>query len=174
MTSPVRAAHLAVVLPVVALVVCGATLADARWIDPLPEGGELSDRLEIPSLPRRAPVLPASALEATLDRNPFRSDRSRAPERYRPPGAVAAAAPQVYAAPAVSRPLPTLQGTVAFADGEGLAAVAVPGQPPRLLRVGESFEGFRLTRVSATTATLVGADTTLVLRLPDSPDQDQS
>jgi hypothetical protein len=61
-----------------------------------------------------------------------------------------------------------LTGTVILGPRAGLAAIEVPGRGPRVLAVGDEFEGYRLTRVERGAATLVGPDTTIVLTLLDS------
>jgi hypothetical protein len=76
-----------------------------------------------------------------------------------------------YAAPAYTAPAPSYSfralGTVILPDGSGLAAVAGQSGEGRVLRVGQSIEGFRVVRVAPGVVTLQGADTTLVLRTPD-------
>jgi len=73
------------------------------------------------------------------------------------------------AAESVSVPsVPPLRvlGVAVLADGRGVAAVELPGEPPRLVRVGEEFAGFRLISLLPGEARLESKDTTLVLRLP--------
>ncbi|HEU0054723.1 MAG TPA: hypothetical protein VFQ39_16165, partial [Longimicrobium sp.] len=95
-----------------------------------------------------------------------RADRKRPPGRYRMPGEP----PPVEAPPAnafVPPPPPPalrLLGTVVLADGSGLAALAGQNGQSRVVRIGQSMDGFRLVRVTRGTATLRGNDTTLVLK----------
>jgi hypothetical protein len=129
-----------------------------------------------PAHPRDAAALNRLVLE-TVARNPFRAERSRPAGRYLLPGseapaglATAAASPgvavQLPPPPPSRPPVPQfrLVGTAALGGGRGLAAIEVPGAPPRVVNVGESISGFRLESVSPTEARLRGADTTLVIR----------
>ncbi|MET0398233.1 MAG: hypothetical protein ABW277_15635 [Longimicrobiaceae bacterium] len=130
--------------------------------------------------PRAAGARDAAALDRlvleTVARNPFRAERSRGAGRFRLPGSEAPAGPPgaATAPAAVQLPppppprLPTPQfrlvGTAVLGGGGGLAAIEVPGAPPRVVNVGESISGFRLESVTPVEARLRGADTTLVIR----------
>ncbi|HEX6941025.1 MAG TPA: hypothetical protein VF158_16520 [Longimicrobiales bacterium] len=120
-------------------------------------------------LPRgAAPARSEQAIAAVVARDPFRRDRRRPPERYRPPGRrVAAAVGTALAAPP-RLPVLRLLGTASYEDGRGLAAVASGGDL-RILRVGETLDGLALLRVDRGTATLAGRDTTIILRLRERP-----
>ncbi|HEX5726141.1 MAG TPA: hypothetical protein VFX98_11785, partial [Longimicrobiaceae bacterium] len=111
-----------------------------------------------------------AAVLAAVARDPFRADRKRPPGRYRMPGE-AVTLPETPAPVAMEAPAPVylfrLLGTVVMPGG-GLAALAGQAGEGRVVRVGQEFEGFRLTRVGPATATLVGPDTTLVLQM-DNP-----
>lgn len=120
---------------------------------------------DAPTAAGRARNALAAVIAATVERNPFRPERSPAPDRYhvRVPGEPESAAPAPPPRPAV--PQMKLAGLVASGGGKGMAALEVSGASPRLLSVGDSIAGFRLTWVSATEAHLSRSDTTLVLVL---------
>lgn len=101
-------------------------------------------------------------------RNPFRSDRARAPARFGSITSVAPAAPESHSRPPDSRPAPPelrLLGIVAESPARSLAAVALNGHEPRVLRPGEETGGYRLLGVTATAARFSIGDSVLVLRL---------
>ncbi|WP_420130511.1 hypothetical protein [Longimicrobium sp.] len=115
-------------------------------------------------VPRTASSSDAAILTAVA-RNPFRPDRRRPSGRYRMPGEApppdASALPVAPAAPVYNL---RLLGTVVLPDGSGLAALAGQMGESRIVKTGQSFEGFRVTAVGNGSATLRGNDTTLVLR----------
>ena len=106
------------------------------------------------------------AVLAGTEQNPFRPDRQRPAIRYRLPSERVA---RVTSAPArlVRTPSVRLVGIAHVPGGSGLAALAVSGQAPRLVRVGQVIEGFIVRAVDRSEVTLVGADTTFTLKLPD-------
>jgi hypothetical protein len=149
---------------------CGSAVAEARRLDPLPARAE-PERME--PMPRVAakPGDPSGVLVlATVARDPFRPDRRRPPGRYRLPGEPVPM-PVMPPMPTYAPPPPSYAfrnlGTVVLPDGTGLAAVAGQSGEGRVLRVGQSIDGFRLTRIAPGVITLEGADTTLVLRTPE-------
>ncbi|HYR06875.1 MAG TPA: hypothetical protein VEQ60_03825 [Longimicrobium sp.] len=151
---------------------CGTVVADARRLDALPRRAEPEAMEPMPriALPPRDDA--GVRVLAAVSRDPFRPDRRRPPGRYRLPGeALPPAAMPAYAAPAYTAPAPSYSfralGTVILPDGSGLAAVAGQSGEGRVLRVGQSIEGFRVVRVAPGVVTLEGSDTTLVLRTPD-------
>jgi hypothetical protein len=60
-----------------------------------------------------------------------------------------------------------LQGIAHLANGNALAVLSVGGGTAQLLRVGQSLDQYRLIRVDSSSATLVGADSTIILHLRD-------
>jgi hypothetical protein len=153
---------------------CGGAVAEARRLDPLPARAEPETMEPMPQV-RAKPGDPSGVLVlSTVARDPFRPDRRRPPGRYRLPGEEVPVAP--VAAPVYTPPPPTYTfrnlGTVVLPDGTGLAAVAGQGGGEgRVLRVGQSIDGFRVTRIAPGVVTLRGADTTLVLRTPEGGTQ---
>jgi hypothetical protein len=123
----------------------------------------------MPDVRPRAAAGSDAAVVAAVARDPFRADRRRPPGRYRLPGE-AVAAP---VAPPTEQPVPVwnlrLLGTVVLPDGRGLAAMAGQSGESRIVRTGETIDGFRLTRVTPGSVTLTGNDTTLVLRSGGGP-----
>ena len=115
----------------------------------------------------RVPARDASdgVVLAAVARDPFRADRKRPPGRYRLPGEAPSPAPAIpMGTPAPPVYAYRLLGTVVLADGGGLAALAGPSGEGKVVRTGQSIDQFRLVRVTPGSATLAGADTTLVLR----------
>ncbi len=148
------------------LLLLGAAAAEARWLDPLPAASAPRPAAPMPQVKPRAAARDAAIL-AAVARNPFRPDRRRPSGRYRMPGegSPPAALPMPVAPPAMVSNI-RLLGTVVLPDGTGLAALAGQTGESRMVKTGQSFEGFRVTRVTHGGATLRGADTTLVLRTP--------
>ncbi|HEU4556782.1 MAG TPA: hypothetical protein VFS20_02995 [Longimicrobium sp.] len=149
------------------LLVLGATAAQARRVEPLPGAPAPRRAATMPRVVPRTAAHSDAAILAAVARDPFRADRRRPPGRYRPPGEApppaAAAIPVAPAAPVYNI---RLLGTVVLPDGSGLAALAGQTGESRIVKTGQSFEGFRVTRVNNGSATLRGSDTTLVLRTP--------
>lgn len=148
------------------LLLLGAVAAEARWIEPLPAAPAPPRAAAMPRVTPRAAALSDDAILAAVARNPFRPDRRRPSGRYRMPGQAPPAAPTMPAAPPAMAYNIRLLGTVVLPDGAGLAALAGQTGESRIVKTGQSFEGFRVTRVTHGGATLRGADTTLVLRTP--------
>ncbi|HEX7049245.1 MAG TPA: hypothetical protein VF188_03450 [Longimicrobiales bacterium] len=124
----------------------------------------------LPALPAPRPVGSDSGILAAVARSPFRADRRRPPDRYHLPGErVDVAARERVAPPPALR----LLGTASFEDGSGLAAIAIRGAPPRVIRVGQTLEGMLLVGVAPGTATLTRPDTTLVLHLSTEANQNR-
>jgi hypothetical protein len=144
--------------------VCLTTLAGAWSLDPLPAAA--APTIDgFPAVARRAAAdgLPSERF-ALLFGDPFQSDRAYPAAEYAA-GAEAPADPTfVSAAPSQAI---KLQGVAFLPGGGGLAVLSVGGRPAQLVRPGQVVEGLRLARVDSAGATLIGADTTVVLRLPD-------
>lgn len=152
---------------------CGSAVAEARRLAPLPARAEPEAMEPMPQVAPRPGDASGVAVLATVARDPFRPDRRRPPGRYRLPGEAVPVAPMpapTYTPPPRSYAFRNL-GTVVLPDGTGLAAVAGQSGQGRVLRVGQSIDGFRLTRVAPGVITLEGADTTLVLRTPEGGTQ---
>lgn len=107
-----------------------------------------------------------------VDRDPFRAERRRPPGRYQLPGME----PQLPATqvseeaepPPPSEPLPPMRvlAIAVLGGGQGLAAVEVEGNPPRVLRIGDEIQGFRLISIAPGEVHIQGPDTAFVLQLP--------
>jgi hypothetical protein len=152
---------------------CGTAVAEARRLDPLPARAEPETMEPMPRVIAKPGDESGVLVLSTVARDPFRPDRRRPPGRYRLPGEQVPAAPM--AMPSYTPPPPTYPfrnlGTVVLPDGTGLAAVAGQSGEGRVLRVGQSIDGFRVTRIVPGVVTLRGADTTLVLRTPEGGTQ---
>lgn len=150
---------------------CGTVVADARRLDALPRRAEPEVMEPMPQIASPPGDETGVRVLAAVARDPFRPDRRRPPGRYRLPGEELPPAMPAYTAPAYTPPAPTYAfralGTVILPDGSGLAAVAGQSGEGRVLRVGQSIEGFRVVRVAPGVVTLEGNDTTLVLRTPE-------
>lgn len=151
---------------------CGTAVADARRLDPLPRRAEPEAMEAMPQVAARRGDPSGVLVLAAVARDPFRPDRRRPPGRFRLPGeAMPAPAMPTYRAPVYTAPARTYAfralGTVILPDGSGLAAVAGQSGEGRVLKVGQSIEGFRVVRVAPGVVTLEGNDTTLVLRTPE-------
>lgn len=152
-------------LGILALAMIFAVVAGLQaWrLRPLPDATR--SEIALAAAPERAPrggVANTIVLEAVA-RDPFRPDRTRPAHRYQLPGERETTAKNRLS-PAVSRM--RLVGTARLSGDVGLAAIEIPGQPARVMRVGETVEGLTLISVARGSATFAGADTTLTLGLP--------
>jgi hypothetical protein len=169
--TPANRAALAALAVAVAL---AASAALGAWrLDPLPPAAAAE------TLPPMPVVSPADerddlAVLTAVARDPFTPERRRAPGRYRMPGEEAPA-PAYDPGPGYAEtPAPEalrVLGTVVLPDGRSLAAIAGQGAEGRILRVGQSIDGYTLVRVSPGAVTLRGRDTTIVLRTPSGGEQ---
>ena len=141
-----------------AFALCLAAAWDASRLDPLPRP-RAADDPAVPAARSEPADLPARLVLAAAARDPFRADRRRPAARY------GESVPASGAVASISGL--RLLGTAAWpGDGtSGVAAIQVTGQPPRVIRVGQTVEGLRLLGVASGVATFAGRDTTVVLRL---------
>jgi len=171
---------LALLALAIGLGLCAATLVRAVRVEAAPRTRALPDTLVVPDVPERGAAngdlaanggIGEAAIAATVDVDPFHPARTRPGARY-VLGGVGPAAPVAIAAPP-RQPIPMLmlKGLVTRPNGQGLAALSVNGRPAQIVRVGQTVESFRLTRVDARSATLTRSDTTLVIRLSGGPGQ---
>jgi hypothetical protein len=155
-------------LTAAALSLIVATLAGfGAWrLSPLPGAvAPAGFELDVASPASEETAASDSLIRLAVSRDPFRPDRRPPAQRYQMPGERTTAA-RISLPQAMARA--RLTGTVILGPRAGLAAIEVPGRGPRVLAVGDEFEGYRLTRVERGAATLVGPDTTIVLTLLDS------
>jgi len=137
----------------------------ARRLEPLPvtSAAPVID-LGMAVVPPRGGRASESLVMAAVARHPFRPDRTRPASRYQLPAERRAAAERASRLPpAVARM--RLLGTATLPGGEGLAALELPGSPPRVIRVGQVVEGLRLLSVQRGMATFESPDTTFTLSL---------
>jgi hypothetical protein len=138
----------------------------------------IAERVVLPALSEVGPSSGdsiARVIAAAVNVDPFQPHRTRPAVRFRPRGtrgevASTEAAPS-NVAPTTNAPVPamTLQGIAHLANGNALAVLSVRGGAAQLVRVGQSLEQFRLTRVDSSSATLVADDSTIILHLPGAP-----
>ena len=152
----------------VSLALLAVATARAIHIEPLPAGNDAGAWPE--AIPEFEPVpgLPHAQYAAAVDRDPFHPERRRPATRFMLLAEAGPAPAEAQPAPpaTANRPPLRLLGTTVLPDGRGLALLARDGEPPRLLRLGESWDGMELRRVSRGSAMLASADSTLVLSLP--------
>jgi hypothetical protein len=142
-----------------ALALLGAAVRGAVRIDPLPDSVTAAAPATIPD-PIRSPAPAAQAVLAAVERDPFSPDRRPPADRYRMPGEAPAAA----TARGTGAPVIQLHGVVLLPSGGGMAALYAAGRSAQVVRVGQTFEGYRLVRVGPGEAVLEGPDDTLTLR----------
>jgi hypothetical protein len=107
---------------------------------------------------------PPGAAALAVEHDPFRPERRPAPERFRLPGEGGATAKPVAAAALPASPL-TLIGTAVIGDG-GFAMCQRSGEPPKLVRVGETYGDLMLRAVHPGRAVFRAKDgTTMELRV---------
>jgi hypothetical protein len=136
----------------------------------------LGERIILPEQPATG-ALSADSLAhlvaAAVSVDPFQPGRGRPAVRFRARGsradAMTADSAGTAAAPSGPRPEPAmaLQGIAHLANGNALAVLSMRGGSAQLLRVGQSLDDYRLTRVDSSSVTLVGADSTIILHLRD-------
>lgn len=150
----------------------GAALLGVRRATPAAERAAV-ERVSLPAL--APPAVAGDSLErlvdVVVDVDPFQPGRRRPAVRFRTraaSGADAAGGLAVSSSMPGTIPAPTmtLQGIAHLPDGNALAVVSVRGGAAQILRLGQSLDQLRLTRVDSTAATLVGPDTTVILHLP--------
>jgi hypothetical protein len=132
-------------------------------------------RIELPALPGATQMSgdsTAGVIGAIVGVDPFQPARTRPAARFRPrvygdeqlaqqPASLPAAATAGVAAGSIA-----LQGIAHLANGGALAVLSVRGAAAQLVRVGQSLDEYRLIRVDSSSATIVGPDSTITLRLP--------
>jgi hypothetical protein len=167
MSAPARwtlASRVSLAALVASSALAATAAAEWRQVQPLPRAPLARGVRPMPVIPAARRASSDDVVLAAVARDPFRADRKRPPGRYRLPGEAPPPEPATPMAP----PAPTydyrLLGTVVLPDGGGLAALGGPSAAGRVMKVGQSIDGFRLTRVTPGSATLTGHDTTLVLR----------
>jgi len=155
-------------LLVASAALCVSEAAGARRLEPLPTSARPAKPVPMPRIAQRGGGSDAAVL-AAVSRDPFRADRRRSPPRLTV-GTPIQAPEAAYVPPAGPSPAASfrLLGTVMIPGG-GLAVVSGVDGQGRVLRVGQSLAGYRLVRVGPGTATLTGADTTVVLRTTATP-----
>jgi hypothetical protein len=164
-----RAHLLAIVAVALGIGLCAGTLVRAIHVEAAPLGAAGVDSLIVPDVPARGEANGDVAIEAAVNVDPFHPARTRPGTRY-VPGGLAAATPRQPVAARAPVPMLRLLGIVSRPNG-GLAAISANGRAARVVRVGETIEGFKLTRVQPGAATLTSPDTTLVVRLPGTSNQ---
>jgi hypothetical protein len=113
----------------------------------------------------------ARLIAAAVSVDPFQPARTRPATRFRArrsgdeSAARDSAARQVAVSTNQSTPAMALQGIARLGNGNALAVLSVRGGTAQLLRVGQSIDDYRLTRVDSSSATLVGTDSTIILHL---------
>jgi hypothetical protein len=135
----------------------------------------VAERIALPALPEAGVMSGdsiARVVAAAVSVDPFQPQRTRPAVRFRARGArgevapADGASPQVVPATNAPASAMTLQGIAHLANGNALAVLSVRGGAAQLVRVGQSLDQFRLTRVDSSSATLVGNDSTIILHLP--------
>jgi hypothetical protein len=108
--------------------------------------------------------LTADALQLAVENDPFSPERTAPAERYRLPGDVE---PEPPAPPPPPPPPPPFQltGTV-ITENASMALIAVGDVPPRMMSLGESLMGYRLTSVGAESAVMSNDENNINLRVP--------
>jgi hypothetical protein len=132
-----------------------------------------TERVVLPALPTAVGPLGdslAHVIAAAVSADPFQPRRTRPAVRFRARGSQQESTPSdSTTVPAANQPAAAmaLQGIAHLANGNALAVLSVGGGTAQLLRVGQSLDQYRLIRVDSSSATLVGADSTIILHLRD-------
>jgi hypothetical protein len=157
--------RIALAVVAASILLCALAASGARRLAVLPREGEPRPAAAMPEVVARANAGSDAQILSAVARDPFRPDRRRPPGRYRLPGqAPPPEAPPAYDyTPPPAAPPFGLLGTVVLPNGRGLAALSGQGGDSRIVRVGETMDGFRVVRVTSGAATLTDGDTTIVL-----------
>jgi hypothetical protein len=135
----------------------------------------IAERVELPAVPVAfgpSGDSLARVIAVAVGADPFQPGRTRPAVRFRARGAQGDGAPldsagAAVAAAAAPTPAMTLQGIAHLGNGKALAVLSVGGGAAQVVRVGQSLDQYHLIRVDSTSATLVGADSTIILHLRD-------
>lgn len=119
--------------------------------------------------PLPPPALDQQALLLAVESDPFRADRQRSAFRYRLPGDVDPE-PEPPPPPAPTPPDFMLRGTALSATGSS-ALIQVGDATPLMIAEGQHVLGYRLERVSPTSATLSGAAGVVTIDMPPPAQQ---
>ena len=133
-----------------------------------------AERIQLPAVP--VAIGPSGdslsrVIAAAVNADLFQPRRSRPAVRFHARGTPSettqldSAAAAVAAATSQVAPALMLQGIAHLANGNSLAVVSAGGGTAQLLRVGQSIDQYHLIRVDSSSATLVGADSTITLHL---------
>lgn len=121
---------------------------------------------KISDTPQPAPVhpFPESGIKSAVAADPFNPRRTKPNIAYRlNPAVVVTHAPSESVAASI--PALTLIGTTVTAKG-GHIIIAAAGQPPTVMRAGDTIHGFTVRNIGRGRVNLVSRDTTLSLELP--------
>lgn len=135
------------------------SLVGAVLLEPLPEAEPgpptASIRIADQSAAPQTPLI----IKAVAS-NPMRPDRRRAPGRF---GQVIETL-----TPEKAPPVPKFRvaGVARQTRGADLAAIAIGREPPRLVRQGDTIQGFRLLSVDSDSVHVARADTSVGLLIP--------
>jgi hypothetical protein len=113
----------------------------------------------------------AHVISAAVSADLFQPRRTRPAVRFRARASQEETTPSDSATvPAANQPAAAmqLQGIAHLANGSALAVLSVGGATAQVLRVGQSLDQYRLIRVDSSSATFVGADSTIILHLRDA------
>lgn len=132
---------------VLAASLAGWSAARAVRLDVLPPIESAARAAEVVAFGPRA-ATPEPIARVAVDKDPFRAERRPPTERFRLPGEDAAPPERGTDARAM-----TLIGTAVLPEGRGFAMCQLPGEQPRLVRIGESIGTFTLTAVAPGRAT---------------------
>jgi hypothetical protein len=155
MLVPSRGLYLSLASLVLAAGAVGYAAWNAVVLDPLPVPAAPGGVVTIPDLVLAADAS-VQALNEAVDVDPFRPDRRRPAERFRLPEDRAAEAASAME-PADREPL-LLIGTVVMPAGRSFAMCQLPGQAPRLVRVGETVGDLTLRFVEQGRAVFATSD----------------
>ncbi len=122
---------------------------------PAAPGPSVEGPLPTATAPKKWTGLTSNALQLAVETDPFQPDRVRAPERYRLPGEEVVVEEPPPPVPTPPPPQFRVLGTIAGAQGGGIAVIQTP-TGSRVLGVGESLNGFTLASVSPRNATVEG------------------
>jgi len=161
-----RTVAIAVIGLAVAAGAFGRALHNAVRLDPVVPDPAATPPIGAAPAVETAEPLTEEALRLAVQNDPFREERTAAAERYRMPGEMPAFVRAPRERPTVEPPEFTVIGTLTFADG-GFAVIQMEDGSRRVISVGESHQGYRLSGVRGNTATLTRGDAEFSLKVPE-------
>lgn len=161
-----RSLALAAIGLTVAAAAFGRALHNAVRLEPVEQIEETAQPVAAAPLPASEPAVSAQAVQLAVENDPFREEREPSSARYRLPGDAPIRSASARTEPDIEPPEFRVLGTVQIGD-VGYAVIETEDNGRRLISVGETMNGFRLTAVDGDKAVLGMAGASFELSVPE-------